>query len=326
MVLLGLWLDGHGDHGIRERWGLEENRIILVAKRVTGGDVFDTHNGGDITRVAGVDIFALVGLNLDEAADALALVCAWVVNGVAFGELAGVNAEENEFSNERIAPELESERAELGVVVRDGFHGLAVVRVLSLGWGNVERAGEVVQHSINEVLNAFVFEGGSAGDGHEFIGNRLATDGCLELLDADGLFLEEEHADFLVEVAHLRDEVLVSGLSYVFQILWDFLDGVGRTHRVVVMVNDDLLVDDVDLAFEVIFFSNRDEDWPGVGAEFLAHRVHGVVEIRACAVHFIHEGDAGHTIFGGLAPDGFRLGLHACHAAEHGDGSVENAE
>ncbi len=124
----------------------------------------------------------------------------------------------------------------------------------------------------------------------------------------------------------MRDEVLVGGLSDIFQILWDFLDRVGRTHRVVVMVNDDFLVDDVDLPFEVILFSNRNEDRPSVGAEFLAHRVHGVVEIRACAVHFVHEGDAGHTILGGLAPNGFGLGLHACHAAEHSDGSVENSE
>ena len=117
LVLLGLWLDGHRNHGIREGWGLEENRMILVAECVTSGDVFDAHNGGDVTRIAGVDILALVGLNLDESTDAFALVCAWVVDGVALRELAGVNAEENELSDERIAPKLECQRAKLGMVV-----------------------------------------------------------------------------------------------------------------------------------------------------------------------------------------------------------------
>ncbi len=61
--------------------------MILVAKRVAGGDVLDADDGGDVAGVNGVDVLALVGLDLDQAADALALVGARIVNGVALGEL-----------------------------------------------------------------------------------------------------------------------------------------------------------------------------------------------------------------------------------------------
>ena len=121
LVDLGLGLDGHRDDGIREGGGLEQDRVILVAKRIAGGDVLDADDGGDVAGVTGIDVLALVGLNLDEAADALALVGARIVNGVALGERAGIDAEEDELADEGIAPELERERAELAVVVGGSF-------------------------------------------------------------------------------------------------------------------------------------------------------------------------------------------------------------
>ena len=52
----------------------------------------------------------------------------------------------------------------------------------------------------------------------------------------------------------------------------------------------------------------------------------GGVEVRPDAVHLVDEGDAGHVVFGRLAPDGFRLRLHSGDAAEDGDGAVEHAK
>ena len=84
LVGLGLRLDGHRNNGIRERRRLEGNRFILGAQSVTCRDITDADNGGDITGVAGVDIFTLISLDLDESADALTLAGAWVENCVAF--------------------------------------------------------------------------------------------------------------------------------------------------------------------------------------------------------------------------------------------------
>jgi len=52
---------------------------------------------------------------------------------VAFAQRARVNAEENEFSDKRIAPQLERERAKISVVVRRRFHRLVRIGLHSFG-------------------------------------------------------------------------------------------------------------------------------------------------------------------------------------------------
>ena len=146
------------------------------------------------------------------------------------------------------------------------------------------------------------------------------------MLDADGFLFKKEHANFLVEVTHLGNEILVGGLCEVFQILRNFLDGVSGAHRVIIMIYNNFFIDDIDLALEIILFSNRDEDWPSVGTEFLAHRVYCVIEICACAIHFVDESNTGHPVFRSLSPYSFRLRLNAGHSTEHGYGTVENSE
>src|ERR1043166_4547671 len=101
--------------------------MILVAKRVAGGDVFDSDDRSDVARVTGLDVFAFVGLNLDQTRNAFAFVRARIVNGVAFAERSGINAEENKLSDIRIAPKLERDRAKRGIVIGHGFHRLLCV-------------------------------------------------------------------------------------------------------------------------------------------------------------------------------------------------------
>ena len=77
---LGLRLDGHGDNGLREGRRLELDVEIFDTKRVARLDVLDADDGGDVARVNGIEFVALVGLDLDEAADAVALVRAGIVD------------------------------------------------------------------------------------------------------------------------------------------------------------------------------------------------------------------------------------------------------
>src|SRR5215470_17832428 len=114
--------------------------MVLVAKRIARRDIFDSDNRGDIARVTRLDIFALIRLDLDQPRNAFALVRARIVDRIAFAKRAGVNTEENEFADERIAPEFKSEGAKLPVVIGWRFHRLARVGVLTFGRRNFERA------------------------------------------------------------------------------------------------------------------------------------------------------------------------------------------
>ena len=326
LVHLGLRLDGHGNDRLGEGRRLEKDRMVFVAESIARGDVLDADDGRDVARIARVDVLALVGLDLDETADALAFAGARIVDVVAFGKFARVDAEENEFADERITPKFESERSEIAAVIGRDFDRRGVIGVLTADRRNVQRAREVIDDGVDEILHALVFESGTAGDGDEFVGDGLAADGGLEVLLGDRFFLEEHHADFLVEIGHLGDEIVVGFLGQFFVVLGNFRDFVGRAHHVVVRVKDGLLVDDVDLSAQVVLFAQRNKDRPNISAELGPHALHGRVEVRAGAVHLVDEGDARNAVFGRLAPDGFGLRLHARHATEHGDRAVEHAQ
>ena len=50
---------------------LERDGMIFVADRVAGGDVLQSDRGADVARQNFADVFALVGVHLQQAANAL---------------------------------------------------------------------------------------------------------------------------------------------------------------------------------------------------------------------------------------------------------------
>ena len=58
----------------------------------------------------------------------------------------------------------------------------------------------------------------------------------------------------------------------------------------------------------------------------MPNRAHDVIEVRAHAVHLVHEADARHAILVGLAPHRFRLRLHAGDGVKHANRAVQHAQ
>jgi hypothetical protein len=85
---------------------------FLIAQRVTGGDVLEPDRGGDVARKHFLDLVAVVGMHLQDAADALLLALDRVVDLIARVERTGVHAEERQRSDERVGHDLERERRE----------------------------------------------------------------------------------------------------------------------------------------------------------------------------------------------------------------------
>ena len=76
LVGLGLRLDGDGDDRLGELHRLEDDRMFFVAQGVAGGGVLQADRRGDVAGVDFLDLFTLVGVHLQETADALA-ACPW---------------------------------------------------------------------------------------------------------------------------------------------------------------------------------------------------------------------------------------------------------
>ena len=78
LVGLGLGLDGHRNNRRGKLDGFEDDGLVFVAKRVAGVDALQSHARANIARINFVDLFALVGMHLQQAADALARILAGV--------------------------------------------------------------------------------------------------------------------------------------------------------------------------------------------------------------------------------------------------------
>ena len=77
LVGLGLGLDGHLDDRLREDHRLEDDGMLQVRERVAGEGLAQAHGGGDVAGRDLLDLLAMVGVQLDDAADALLAVLAW---------------------------------------------------------------------------------------------------------------------------------------------------------------------------------------------------------------------------------------------------------
>jgi hypothetical protein len=125
LVGLGLRLDGLRDHRLREHHALERHDGRRIAQGFARGHVLQAHAGGDVAGADFVDFFAVVGVHLHDPADAFLLAADRVVDAVALGQHARVDAHEGQLAHERVGHQLERQRRELLAVV-----GLAGDRLL----------------------------------------------------------------------------------------------------------------------------------------------------------------------------------------------------
>ena len=79
------------------------------------------------------------------------------------------------------------------------------------------------------------------------------------------------------------------------------------------------------MPWKLVFGADRDLDHDGVGLQAVDHHLAHAQEVGAGAVHLVDERETRHLVLVGLAPDGFRLGLHAADGVIHHHGAVEHA-
>ena len=85
-------------------------------------------------------------------------------------------------------------------------------------------------------------------------------------------------------------------------------------------------IQQIDDAGERVLGADGEGKHNGVGTEFFADLGNHGIEISALSIHFVDVTDAGHIVFVGLMPDGFRLWLDAAYSAEDGDSAIQHAQ
>ena len=192
LVLVGLRLrlDLDLDDRLRERHRLEDHRVLGVGERVAREGVLEADGRGDVAGVDLVDLLAVVGVHLEDAADPLALALRRVEDVRAGLERARVDPEERELADERVGRDLEGERAERLAVVRRPDDLVAAARVEADHRRDVERRGQVVDDRVEHLLDALVAERRAGQDRDDLRGERAEPEAALDLGDRQLLALE----------------------------------------------------------------------------------------------------------------------------------------
>src|SRR4051812_5246811 len=331
LVGLRLGLDGDLDDRLRERHRLEDDLVVRVGQGVTGGGVLQADDRVDVTGGDRVDRVLLVGVHLEDLADALLAALGRIDDLSAGLEATRVDADVREPAEERVRDDLERERREglvgVGVTLDDL---LLVADVVALDGGDVERRRQVVDDRVEHRLDAAVLERGAAEHRVELALDRHLADGALDLLGRELLAAEVLLEQRVVALGDGLDQLRAVLLGLLDEVGRDLLDLVLGAHLDVTLgvaaPGQRAHVDEVDDALEVALGADRDLQHERLRAEALHDGVDGEVEVGAELVHLVDEANARDVVLVGLAPDGLGLGPNALLAVEHGDRTVEHAE
>src|SRR5690554_3379502 len=331
LVSLGLRLDGNLDNRLREGHRLQHHLRVRVTQGVSGRCVLETDDRIDVTGLNVRDRVLLVGVHLEDLADALFLLLGRVRYGRATLDGAGVDADVGERTKEGVNRDLEREGRERLLRAEVAFDDLLfVARVAGLDGTDVERVRQVVDYSVQHRLNTTVLERRTTQHRVD-----LAVDGQLANSRLDFCDGELFAAEVLLHqrVVGLGDSFEKNGAilrSLLLEVLRDLFDGVLGAHLDITLgvstPGESTHLDEVDNTLEAGLFTDWQLENQRLRAEALDDGVDREVEVGAHLVHLVDEADARHVVLVGLAPDGLGLGLDTLLAVEDGNRTVEHAE
>src|SRR5690606_24091812 len=324
LVGLGLGLDRELDDRLGELHALEYDRLRRIAQRVSGGRLLEAGRRNDVAGIGFLDVLAVVRVHQQHAADLLALVLHRVQHRT-LAQLARVDAGEGQRADKRVVHDLERERGERLVVARRTRIFLVGARLDALDRRNVDRARQVVDHRVEQRLDALVLERRAAGDRHEAVVERTLADQPLQRRDVRLVALEVGFHDLVVLLDGELDQLLAV-LGGLVGHVGRNLDEVELRAEAFLVPDDRPVSDQIDQALEVGLGADRQVQHGRRSAETVDDRLHAVVEIGAGAIELVDIAHARHAVLLSLTPHGFGLRLDAGDTVERGDRAVEDAQ
>ena len=96
----------------------KNDRLVFVAQRIAGRRGFQPDRGGDVAGINFLDLFALVRVHLEQAADSLSFSFGRIINAGAGSDRAGIDAKKRQRTDERIGHDLKREGGKWRVIFR----------------------------------------------------------------------------------------------------------------------------------------------------------------------------------------------------------------
>ena len=264
-------------------------------------------------------------MHLDDTADTFCLAGRRIENGHALFDLAGIDAREAERS-ETVIHDLERQRAQRLVRRHNGELTGLVALEINLGLrGNLGRARQEVDDSVQHQLDTLVLESGTAVGREEVQRDSALANTLLDVLDRRLVALEIGFHEVIVLLDGSLDKLLAPLLDGISHIGRNILDCV-VLRQTGIVPDVSLASQQVDDALEIVLDTDRQNHDKRIGAEHILDLLDDAVEIGAETVELVDENDTGNLGFVGIAPVGFRLGFNTAGTAENTDATVEHLQ
>jgi len=320
----GLRLNGNADNRLWEFHRFQDDRMLGVAQGITGGGVLQAHGTGNITGIAGLNVFAVVRMHLQNSAHALIVFLHRVIDAGAGIHSTGVHTEEAQLAYIGVGHDLESESGKWRVIAgRSGLLFLGV-RVYTLDVRDIGGGRHIVYHSVQQLLYALVAVGTAAAYGNHVVGNGGLADAALDLINGELLTVEIFHQQLLVLLGHMLQQLVVVLIGLGLHIGGDVLHA--DIFSKVIVVHIGLHLYQVDNTLKGILDADGQLDRNSVALQTVAHHAHYIVEVSAHNVHLVYKCHSRHMVLVSLAPNGLRLRLYAALGAKNGYGTVQHAQ
>ena len=215
LVRLGGRLDGDVDDRLGNVHGLQDHRFPLIRQGVAGGGILQAHRGDDVAGIGHLDLFPLVGVHLQQAADAFLDALAGVQHRAARRQLAGIDPYKGEMPHVGVGHQLEGQGRQGRLIRGRALHHFA------LGSHRVHRRDiqgrrQVIHHRVQQGLNAFILEGRAAQHRHQGQANGAPAQGPSHHLGVHRLIRQVALHDLFV---HLRQGLQQQRLLLLGQFL-----------------------------------------------------------------------------------------------------------
>ena len=298
--------------------------MLLIAEGVTSGGVLQADHSGDVAGVAALNVLTVIGVHLEDAANALLLLLGGVEHGGTGVQHAGVYTHKGQTAHEGIGGDLKGQGGEGGVVI-----GMTLILFLGIGINtldgrNVHGRGHIVHDGVQQLLNTLVAVRGTADHRNHDVVNGALTDGPADHVLRNFLLLQNQHHDLLVDVGTGVQQLGAVLLGQLHHILGDGLHAHILAQLVVIDVGVHL--HQINDALEGVLSADGQLDGHRIALQSVVDHVQHVEEIGAHDVHLVDVDHAGHAVVVGLTPHSLRLGLHAALGAHDGNRAVQHTQ
>ena len=163
-VRLGLWFNGNSNYRLWEAHALQNDRVRLRTKCISGSDIFETNGCSNISCFNTLHRILLVGVHLENTTDAFFLITPRIQYITSSIQVSAIGAEECQTTYEGVSCDLECQCRERLIRIRVTLDLCIRARVNADHGLNVHRAWQISHDRIKHGLYPFILESATTKD------------------------------------------------------------------------------------------------------------------------------------------------------------------